>query len=81
MRSAELDGSQEKRDRRVNTVKTRLLEPSKCRRYLFTSSGDSGIWVPDLVALVQNDIVPVVALQDVLEVPHGGVRRDENAVT
>lgn len=50
------------------------------RRHLFAGGGDAGVGVPDLVALVQDDVVPVPALQGVLHVPHGRVRGDEDAV-
>lgn len=33
-----------------------------CDQYLFAGDGDASIWIPDLVALIQYNIVPVVAL-------------------
>lgn len=58
-----------------------MVDVHFAKHYLFTSSCDSSIWVPDLMALIQNDVVPIVALQDVLKVPHSRVGRDQNTMT
>lgn len=40
------------------------------KQYLFAGRGNSSIWIPDLMALIQYNVVPVIALQGVLHVPH-----------
>lgn len=43
------------------------------RQYLFAGSGNASIGIPYLVTLIQYNVVPVVALQGVLHVPHSRV--------
>lgn len=40
------------------------------KQYLFTGGGNSSIRIPDLMALIQYNIVPIIALQGVLHIPH-----------
>ena len=41
-----------------------------CDRYLFAGYCNSSIWIPDLMTLIQYNVVPVEALQGVLQIPH-----------
>ena len=40
------------------------------KQYLFAGSGNSSVWIPDLMAFIQYNIVPIPALQAVLHIPH-----------
>lgn len=54
---------------------------SVVRPYLFAGSGNSSIWIPDLMAFVQYNVVPIETLQSVLHIPHSWVRRNQDAMT
>ena len=47
--------------------------------YLFADESDFSVRVPDLVALIQNDVVPLPRQQVVAIDPDSSIRRDQNS--